>query len=150
MGGDHYQTDVTHTHTCSIEPHDTRGREREKEKTDKREKMTTKAIAMMMMAVLVACALTSATATKAPAAMNDAASVADDSVPPLEEIEDIPTSLWFRAEPSGRRGLKLYGGWWGGNFVTGGTWEWQSPWGGTATGTWGGGNGGRWCGYGWC
>merc|ERR1711977_744060 len=132
MGGDHYQTDVTNTHTCSIAPHDTRGREREKEKTDKREKMTTKAIAMMMMAVLVACALTSAPATKAPAVMNDAASVADDSVPPLEEIEDIPTPLWFRAEPSGRRGLK-YGGWWGGNFVTGGTWEWQSPWGGTAT-----------------
>jgi len=97
--------------------------------------MTTKAIAMMM-AVLVACALTSATATKAPGAVNNAtavvtamnntASVAYDLVPPLE---DIPTSLSFRALPSGRALTQV-------------SWEWQSPWGGMVSGTWGGGGGG--------
>merc|ERR1712124_42674 len=91
---------------------------------------------MMMMAVLAACALTSATATKAPGAVNNAtavvtamnntASVAYDLVPPLE---DIPTSLSFRALPSGRALTQV-------------SWEWQSPWGGMVSGTWGPGGGG--------
>ena len=69
----------------------------------------------MMMAVLAACALTSTTAMKAPTAMNNTtASVAYDLVPPLE---DIPTSLSFRALPSGRALTQV-------------SWEWQSPWGG--------------------
>merc|ERR1712072_518209 len=119
-------TDLTHTHT-----HHNKGRERKE--TDKKVKMTKKAITVMM-AVLAACALTSTTAMKAPTAMNTTASVADDSVPPLE---DIPTSLSFRAVPSGRRALTW--GW--RNYASGGEWSWESPWGGMVTGSWGDGGG---------